>query len=559
MAGTAPATYSIRADGRRVVRFTGNGNWIVPPGVTSIMVECWGGGGAGGTGVLANGGGGGGGAYARTENYAVTPGETIDLVVGVTANGTQGAPTWFRQNTAGGVLAVGGAVGANSALGAGAAGAGGSASACIGTVRYSGGTDSGAGGGGSAGAGGSSGGTTAGPGSTTSSGTAAGLPTNGAGQPGATISANGLVPGAGGGGQQPLGNRGTGGAGALVITYDLNGGASMGGETAGGTKKVEPARSGGSALLLAGGATKKVEALRSGGAPLAGSGSATKTVQVARTGFGVLAAVASATKTVRSDRAGGAHFLLAGGAPKALLVQKPLSGAAASLLARAVLNVAVTKGDMGAAAAFQGQGAKLVQRDAQGGAAAILLAQGAALVLVQKNAGAYFPAAGGGSKTLGIVKPLSGSVAALLGFAIARPAVEKVASGGTMQGLVAAGDKHVQADASGGAVTGIHGDHAQYSLYTFGISGITRDRFGTPVVAAKVALYRQDTYDRVAGPVLSDPLTGYYVFTTPSPASLPVLYWITMHKADYAGGPDIFGRTDEDLQPVPSLVQGYEL
>src|SRR3990167_4431872 len=55
--------------------FTTDGTWTVPAGVTSVDIECWGSGASGYQGELdAGGGGGGGGAYAKTLNYAVTPG-----------------------------------------------------------------------------------------------------------------------------------------------------------------------------------------------------------------------------------------------------------------------------------------------------------------------------------------------------------------------------------------------------------------------------------------------------------------------------------------------------
>src|ERR1043165_6166369 len=54
-------------------RTTGNQTWIVPTGVTQIVVEAWG---AGGGGSQYCGGGGGG--YARAL-YTVVPGQTISM------------------------------------------------------------------------------------------------------------------------------------------------------------------------------------------------------------------------------------------------------------------------------------------------------------------------------------------------------------------------------------------------------------------------------------------------------------------------------------------------
>jgi hypothetical protein len=67
--------------------------WTAPAGVTSVLVECWGSGGKGGNAVdvyssqlnqysWVSGGGGGGGAYAKRTSYAVTPGNSYQIVVG---------------------------------------------------------------------------------------------------------------------------------------------------------------------------------------------------------------------------------------------------------------------------------------------------------------------------------------------------------------------------------------------------------------------------------------------------------------------------------------------
>ncbi|MBP8959519.1 MAG: DUF2341 domain-containing protein [Bacteroidales bacterium] len=163
--------------------FTSSGTFTVPPGVTSIIVECWGGGGAGGgtTNDNAKGGGGGaGGAYAK-KTLSVTQGTIYTVTVGkrkvgTTSAGAKGNPSWF--GTTGTVYAEGGAGGA-APNGGTAAGGIGSASGSIGDVVYAGGngadgtaTFSGGGGGGagSTGAGGSASGTTAGTGTTSNGG-----------------------------------------------------------------------------------------------------------------------------------------------------------------------------------------------------------------------------------------------------------------------------------------------------------------------------------------------------------------------------------------------------
>lgn len=59
--------------------------WVVPPGVSSVVVEIWGGGGGGGSAVVdccnSIGGGGGGGAYAR-KTLSVAAGSCYTICVG---------------------------------------------------------------------------------------------------------------------------------------------------------------------------------------------------------------------------------------------------------------------------------------------------------------------------------------------------------------------------------------------------------------------------------------------------------------------------------------------
>ncbi|MFN8346823.1 MAG: T9SS type A sorting domain-containing protein [Spirosomataceae bacterium] len=73
----------------QTITTTGSGNFTVPPGVTSITIEAWGGGGAGnytvGLGVTGNGSGGGGGGY-RSATLTVTPGQVIPYSVGTGGN-----------------------------------------------------------------------------------------------------------------------------------------------------------------------------------------------------------------------------------------------------------------------------------------------------------------------------------------------------------------------------------------------------------------------------------------------------------------------------------------
>ena len=70
---TSPVTFSI----------PGTYSWIVPPGVTNICVEAWGGGGKGGTGsyLAYFGGGGGGGGYGY-DCFTVVSGSNYTITVG---------------------------------------------------------------------------------------------------------------------------------------------------------------------------------------------------------------------------------------------------------------------------------------------------------------------------------------------------------------------------------------------------------------------------------------------------------------------------------------------
>jgi autotransporter-associated beta strand protein len=248
----------------------GTFNWVCPPGVTAIQVECWGGGGAGGAGTKVtntgtntsqNGGGGGGGAYARVNTVPVTPGLSYTITIpdaavsveaiDTTANtrGQSGGTVTFVGDLGVAVTAVGGQGGvsiwrnSNQTAGGGG-GTGGSAGASIGDVVFSGGNGSagntgatnvsGSGGGGAgdtgaggagftstaspyvgAGAGGITGGGAGGVGRTGNPPTS-GNSNEGPGTPGAT-------PGGGGGGAKNQGVSswlgGTGGVGQIVLTY----------------------------------------------------------------------------------------------------------------------------------------------------------------------------------------------------------------------------------------------------------------------------------------------------------------------------------------------------
>ena len=192
----------------------GSGTFIVPEGVTRLIVT---GAGSGGTGTRvsegfnASGGGGAGGCCVRTQ-VAVTSGATISWTVAASVAGRGGTTT---GNTGNSTTVSGGGVeitlgGGGRGTSTGGAGGGGSASVSGGSANSSftgnggGGGAQTAGGGGGSNFWGPSGTSLSGPGSVTDSG--------GSG------SSNGIGPGAGGGGCAGTGgNCSSSQAGALII------------------------------------------------------------------------------------------------------------------------------------------------------------------------------------------------------------------------------------------------------------------------------------------------------------------------------------------------------
>lgn len=174
-----------------IAQYVGAGNWVgylkyaqfktpgtysfeIPRGVTTISILAIGAGGAGDDGNTGDGGGGGGagGACAVASNVAVTPGNTITVVVG--AGGTSGQGKGVRAQSGGNTTvtigtfvmnAVGGQGGAPYNASPGATGANAvftSTPAGVVTAGYIGGNggsayDGGGGGGGAAGAAGNGG------------------------------------------------------------------------------------------------------------------------------------------------------------------------------------------------------------------------------------------------------------------------------------------------------------------------------------------------------------------------------------------------------------------
>ena len=103
------------------VVYSSSSTFYVPAGVTSVLVEAWGGGGGGGRarGSPATGGGGAGGAYAR-KTVTVEPEQGYAVTVGAggiggngtgtdTQHGRPGGPSWFAATNV--VYAEGGARG----------------------------------------------------------------------------------------------------------------------------------------------------------------------------------------------------------------------------------------------------------------------------------------------------------------------------------------------------------------------------------------------------------------------------------------------------------------
>jgi autotransporter-associated beta strand protein len=230
----------------------GTFNWVCPPGVTAIQVECWGGGGAGGAANNTNtatsgtinvaGGGGAGGAYARKASVPVTSGTSYTITIPAaataaanSANGTRfdGGTVTFVGDGGETVTAVGGQGGATRVANTTGTGAGGTGSTtgCVGDVVFAGGsctvgTTTGNAGGGGGGAG------DANPGGNTSSnvGGAGGVAGGGVGGTGPTGSNNGnsggspgIAGGGSGGRMQRLNGSaragGAGGLGQIVLTY----------------------------------------------------------------------------------------------------------------------------------------------------------------------------------------------------------------------------------------------------------------------------------------------------------------------------------------------------
>lgn len=212
---------------QEIARFTSNGTFTVPDGVTEIFVDAIGGGGGGGGkgdidssgsryGNGGGGGGGGGGRYVNKKRFEVLGGQSIDITIGTGGeggrqlnNGVNGTAT-----IVGSLVTASGGNGGNKGKDSSAGGYGG--------VGGSGGASGGSGGSASSTSGGKSGN-----GSKGSDCTLGGK--GGAGGTGTTGSY--YSNGAGGGGGGGFGN---GGAGSADYGKDGGIGAGGGGGYAGG-------------------------------------------------------------------------------------------------------------------------------------------------------------------------------------------------------------------------------------------------------------------------------------------------------------------------------------
>jgi hypothetical protein len=129
----------------------GSYSFVVPSGVYAVSAVAVGGGGGGCSGNPSSGGdggaGGGGGALAYINSLAVTPGETLSVVVGAggaggaaspgtRTGGTAGGDSYLRRSSTDLLLAKGGSGGGISTT---SGGSGGSAAASVGDIKYAGG------------------------------------------------------------------------------------------------------------------------------------------------------------------------------------------------------------------------------------------------------------------------------------------------------------------------------------------------------------------------------------------------------------------------------------
>jgi hypothetical protein len=200
--------------------FNSSTTWTAPAGVTSVIVEAWGGGGGGGTGTNAFGGGGGG-AYS-SGSVSVIAGNNYTVSVGLGgAPISNGGDSWFGSSVT--LLAKGGTKGTDDT-----GGTGGAAASGVGTTKFSGGTGGNVSNNGRGGGGGGGSATSTANGSNGNSGSGNGGGSGGSGQGAGgdggnngASGTNGTAPGGGGGGGGSGGSSGSGAAGRITLTYPL--------------------------------------------------------------------------------------------------------------------------------------------------------------------------------------------------------------------------------------------------------------------------------------------------------------------------------------------------
>jgi hypothetical protein len=178
----------------KIFSSAGTFSWIVPPGVTNICVEVWGGGGSGGTSNMNTymSGGGGGGGYGY-QCFSLVSGTSYIITVG----GIAGATSVGNL-----INATGGTNGANGNTSSAAGGVGGISSALFNIAGVNGRSGSTGGNGGNGGNGGS----------------------GGTGNPNVCgVGGNGNAPGGGGGNNQGNcsggGGHGFGASGQVIIYW----------------------------------------------------------------------------------------------------------------------------------------------------------------------------------------------------------------------------------------------------------------------------------------------------------------------------------------------------
>lgn len=102
VAGTI--AYYTQAIGADTVYASGSGDYVVPAGVSNLLVKVWGGGGSARRPAGSWFGSGGAGGGFTMANLAVTPGQSLGYSVGAggSGDGTAGGPSTFGALTAGG-------------------------------------------------------------------------------------------------------------------------------------------------------------------------------------------------------------------------------------------------------------------------------------------------------------------------------------------------------------------------------------------------------------------------------------------------------------------------